>query len=222
MFGRVQTAANWNFHLTIKIKKITWTHLRTTVSDWVNVRAKWNGSWIGHTTKLWPSILCKVLWYKIFILHNLIFIIDHQQHTSTLQNTKESFHQNWRKEGNIHHHNRLKVKNCPLVPWIVSRNVWQIVLNFEWMNNKFYEVVAQSQWQCLEFAIMLNYPYFILLALLFLQKFRNNNLFQAINFYSSLTFTLFIFHILLLFLWSNVKLFQITKFSIIESDNFCK
>ena len=111
MFGRVQTAANWNFHLTIKIKKITWTHLRTTVSDWVNVRAKWNGSWIGHTTKLWPSILCKVLWYKIFILHNLIFIIDHQQHTSTLQNTKESFHQNWRKKGNIHHH------NCPLLPW---------------------------------------------------------------------------------------------------------
>ena len=43
-----------------------------------SIRAKWNGSWIGHTTKLWPSILCKILWYKIFILHNLVFIIDHR------------------------------------------------------------------------------------------------------------------------------------------------
>ena len=111
MFDRVQTATK---------KAITWTEVSTTIlycqCDWVNVRAKWNGSWIGHTTKLWPSILCKVLWYKIFILHNLIFIIDHQQHTSTIQNTKESFHQNWRKVGNIHHHIRLKVKNCPLHP----------------------------------------------------------------------------------------------------------
>ena len=38
MFGRVQTAANWNFHLTIKIKKITWTHLRTIL--WV-IESMW-------------------------------------------------------------------------------------------------------------------------------------------------------------------------------------
>ena len=123
MFDRVQTTENWNFHLKKQKKshELTWDwsanyYTILPICDWVNVRAKWNGSWIGHTTKLWPSILCKVLWYKIFILHNLIFIIDHQQHTSTIQNTKESFHQNWRKEGNIQHHKRLKVKNCPLHP----------------------------------------------------------------------------------------------------------
>ena len=88
MFDRVQTTENWNSHLKKQKKshELTWDwsanyYTILPICDWVNVRAKWNGSWIGHTTKLWPSILCKVLWYKIFILHNLIFIIDHQQHT---------------------------------------------------------------------------------------------------------------------------------------------
>lgn len=145
MFDRVQTTENWNFHLKKQKKshELTWDwsanyYTILPICDWVNVRAKWNGSWIGHTTKLWPSILCKVLWYKIFILHNLIFIIDHQQHTSTIQNTKESFHQNWRKEGNIHHHKRLKVKNCPLHPWdslFSARNIRLFWILNEWTIN---------------------------------------------------------------------------------------
>ena len=54
-------------------------------------------------------------------------------------------------------------------------------------------------------------------------KFRCNNLFQTINFYSSLTFYLCsVCCILLLFYEVMSKLFQITEFSIIEFGNFCK
>ena len=141
-----------------------------------SIRAKWNGSWIGHTTKLWPSILCKILWYKIFILHNLVFIIDHR--TPAQSNIQQkSFHQ----IGEI------------LLPETSDK--------FLWMNEQcIIRGCCPSPVLFIRYHVKLSIP----LALLFILKFRNNNLFQAINFYSSLTFPLFIFHILLLFLWSNV------------------